>query len=274
MGIWADLAFDTLVGLWPMALAFGLLALAVKRRTILNAVRASHRETLTNIGLVALNSVFLAPFLLFPGDWLGAQLGLFSQWEVFWDALPAVATGAAAFLLVEFTIYWRHRFEHTKMWWPIHAVHHSDETITWLTLLRKHPFAKALSGVVDHLPLVLAGFPLWAIALAVAIRGWWGFFIHADVPWTLGPLGKVMMSPAAHRLHHIDDLELCGANYGNTITLWDRMFGTYTDPRPYLNCKTGVCGGSRGLVGELARPFVRERKAFAGTDQPAIKSLA
>ena len=96
------------------------------------------------------------------------------------------------------------------------------------------------------------------IALAAVIRSWWGFFIHADLPWTLGPLGKVLMSPAAHRLHHIDDLVLCGANYGNTLTLWDRLFGTYVDPQPYLNCATGVCGGSRGLVGELARPFVRD----------------
>jgi hypothetical protein len=25
-------------------------------------------------------------------------------------------------------------------------------------------------------------------------------FIHADLPWTLGLMGKVLMSPAAHRL--------------------------------------------------------------------------
>jgi hypothetical protein len=27
-----------------------------------------------------------------------------------------------------------------------------------------------------------------------------GYFIHADLPWTLGLMGKVLMSPAAHRL--------------------------------------------------------------------------
>ena len=258
MQAWAHHTYDLAHELLPVMAAFALLAVLVKRRAIIAAMRRSQRETMTNIGLVALNSVFLAPFIVLPKAWLEAQMGLFPGLANFWDVVPAAFAGVAAFLLAEFTIYWRHRLEHHRLWWPIHAVHHSDETITWFTLLRKHPLAKLLSAVVDHLPLLLIGLPLWAIALAAVIRSWWGFFIHADVPWTLGPLGKVLMSPAAHRLHHIDDLVLCGGNYGNTLTLWDRLFGTYVDPQPYLNCATGVCGGSRGLVGELARPFVRD----------------
>lgn len=268
MQAWAQSTYDLARELAPVLGVFAPLAVLVKRRAIIDAVRRAHRETLTNIGLVALNSVFLAPFILLPKVWLEAQVSLFPGLANMWDTAPAALAGLAAFLLAELTIYWRHRLEHHRWWWPIHAVHHSDETITWLTLLRKHPLAKLLSAVVDHLPLLLLGLPLWTIALAAVIRSWWGFFIHADVPWTLGPLSKVLMSPAAHRLHHIDDLEQCGANYGNTLTLWDRLFGTYTDPAPYLNCRTGVCGGSRGLVGELVRPFVRERSRE--TESPEI----
>jgi sterol desaturase/sphingolipid hydroxylase (fatty acid hydroxylase superfamily) len=258
MQLWAQSLSDLARELAPVMVVFALLALAVKRRAIVAALRRSHRETMTNLGLVALNGVLLAPFILVPKAWLEAQVGLIPELARMWDAAPAASAGPAAFLLAEFTIYWRHRLEHHRAWWPIHAVHHSDETITWLTLLRKHPLAKLLSAVFDHLPLLLVGLPLWSIALAAVIRSWWGFFIHADVPWTLGPLGKVLMSPAAHRLHHIDDLEKCGANYGNTLTLWDRLFGTYVDPARYLNCRTGVCGGSRGLIGELARPFSKD----------------
>ena len=46
-----------------------------------------------------------------------------------------------------------------------------------------------------------------------------------------------------------------GANYGNTVTLWDRRFGTYRDPAPHLNCETGIAEGTRGFLGELGRPF-------------------
>ncbi len=272
MQAWAQSTYEIARELAPVLGVFALLAVLVKRRAIVGALRRSHRETLTNIGLVALNGVFLAPFILFPADWLNAQIGLLPSLEQLWNAAPPMVAALVALLLAEFTVYWRHRLEHHRWWWPIHAVHHSDEAITWLTLLRKHPLAKLLAAIVDHLPLVLLGLPLWAIALAALIRSWWGFFIHADLPWTLGPLGRWLMSPAAHRLHHIDDLEMCGANYGNTLTLWDRLFGTYTDPAPYLNCKTGVCGGSRGLVGELARPFVRHRGEEAASGDHTLTS--
>jgi sterol desaturase/sphingolipid hydroxylase (fatty acid hydroxylase superfamily) len=107
----------------------------------------------------------------------------------------------------------------------------------------------------DLLPVLLLGLPIWAIMLAALVRAWWGYFIHPDVPWTLGPLGKVMMAPAARRLHHIRDETLMGANFGNTITLWDRLFGTYTDPAPYVDCETGIAEGTRDVAGELLRPF-------------------
>ena len=116
--------------------------------------------------------------------------------------------------------------------------------------------------MVDVWLLFLLGFPQWAVAGAIFLRSWWGFFIHADVPWTLGALGKVLISPAAHRLHHIRDEALMGANFGNTVTLWDRLFGTYVDPAGHLDCETGIAEGTRGLLGELGRPF--ERRYWPG----------
>ena len=75
------------------------------------------------------------------------------------------------------------------------------------------------------------------------------------MPWTLGPLGEILVSPAAHRLHHIRDETLMGSNYGNMLTLWDRLFGTWLDPAPHLGCATGIAEGTRGVWGELARPW-------------------
>jgi sterol desaturase/sphingolipid hydroxylase (fatty acid hydroxylase superfamily) len=42
----------------------------------------------------------------------------------------------------------------------------------------------------------------------------------------LSPLA--LTSPQEHVLHHTVDLQ---GNYGNFTTLWDRLFGTYLDPR-------------------------------------------
>lgn len=247
--------FDKMLLLAPAALVFAIVALAVKRNRVWAAFTDARNETLTNIGLLAINTLALVPLLVLPTERWNDAIALFTSAAAFWDRQPVIFALAATLLTGEFVVYWRHRVEHSRVLWPIHAVHHSDTAMTWLALLRKHPLSYAFSLFVDISLLLLLGLPAWTIAACALARTWWGYFIHADLPWTLGVLGNWLISPAAHRLHHIDDLELCGSNYGGMLTVWDRVFGTYVDPEPYKNCTTGVAGGSRGLAGELTRPF-------------------
>lgn len=239
----------------PLALIFIALAVAVKRRRVFDGLRGARREIGTNFGLMLFNGVVLVPLVAVP---LTAYRRLIPREPLlldFWNGLPAALTLIAAIALIDLAAYWRHRLEHSRALWPVHATHHADEAMNWLTLHRKHPLGELLSLFLDLVPVLLLGLPIWAITAAALLRGWWGYFIHADVPWTLGPLGKVLMSPAAHRLHHIRDEALMGANFGNTITLWDRLFGTWTDPAPYVNCETGIAEGTRNVLGELKRPL-------------------
>ncbi|MBX7540805.1 sterol desaturase family protein [Qipengyuania sphaerica] len=251
---------------------FGLLALVTKRGRIVEAVRRCHREFMTNLGLTFINAVFLAPLFLVPDGWLRNAVGAPDALVAFWEDVPGLVTFAVAVLAFDFVVYWRHRLEHTRLFWPIHATHHADTAIHWLSILRKHPLSKLLSTLVDIMLLLLLGIPEWIVGIAGTVRGIWGFFIHADVPWTLGIFGKVLISPAAHRLHHIRDEALMGTNFGNTVTLWDKLFGTYLDPKPYLNCETGIAEGTRGLGGELWRPF--ERRYWGKAPAPAAETEA
>ena len=73
MQAWAHHTYDLAHELLPVMAAFALLTVLVKRRAIIAAMRRSQRETMTNIGLVALNSVFLAPFIVLPKAWLEAS---------------------------------------------------------------------------------------------------------------------------------------------------------------------------------------------------------
>ena len=145
----------------------------------------------------------------------------------------------------------------TPFLWRFDATHHADEHLHWLSVLRKHPVSSLLSRTVDVLPLLVLGLPPVAVFIANIVRSAWGYFIHCDVPWTLGHAGRWLMSPAAYRLHHIRDEALMGTNYGNTVTLWDRVFGTYCDPAPFVNCVTGIEEGTRDFFGELGRPWER-----------------
>jgi hypothetical protein len=45
---------------------------------------------------------------------------------------------------------------------------------------------------------------------------------HANLPWTFGPLGKVIVSPAYHRLHHASKGRI-DLNLGSVFTIWDVM---------------------------------------------------
>lgn len=274
MGIFLEILRNTVMGLVPLAAIFAVLALATKQRAALAGWAEARREIGTNLGLLLFNKLIWVPLVAIPifafHDNL-PQLGLFAG---FWAGLPAALVVVLALVLIDLAAYWRHRLEHTRELWRIHATHHADEAMSWLTLNRKHPLGEALSLLCDLVPVLLLGVPMWAIAAAALLRSWWGYFIHADVPWTLGPIGRVLMSPAAHRLHHIRDEALMGSNYGNTITLWDRLFGTYIDPAPYKNCETGIAEGTRDVMGELLRPFEARYRRAAPVPAPAPDEAA
>jgi hypothetical protein len=46
-----------------------------------------------------------------------------------------------------------------------------------------------------------------------------GTLQHANLRWTFGPLGRVIVSPAYHRLHH--DRANQAVNLGVVLTIWD-----------------------------------------------------
>jgi sterol desaturase/sphingolipid hydroxylase (fatty acid hydroxylase superfamily) len=251
----AQQSWSVVAALAPAAMVFAVVTLATKRTSALAALRRAGNESALNLSLVVINSVVLASLLTLLTDGMKTHLGLFPALGDFWLGLPELPLLVLALLIDEGTVYWRHRAEHSALLWPIHATHHSDETVTWLTLLRKHPLSHFFGNVVDSIPLILLGFPAWAVVGSTLIRTWWGYFIHADLPWTFGPVGKWLMSPAAHRLHHIDDEVLKDKNFGGFFSIYDRLFGTFDDAAQHLGCKTGIAGGSRSLSGELARPF-------------------
>ncbi|PLK24880.1 sterol desaturase family protein [Porphyrobacter sp. TH134] len=248
--------------LLPIALLFAAVAAVTKRDALLAGLKRARPEIATNLALLIVNTVVLVPLVAVPVVAATELIPRSGALVAFWESMPAALAVLAAILLIDLVAYWRHRFEHARALWPIHATHHADEAMNWLSLRRKHPLGEALSIIFDGLLVIAIGLPFWAIMAAFVLRSWWGYFVHADVPWTLGPVGRVLISPAAHRLHHIRDERLMGYNFGNTVTLWDKLFGTYRDPAPYLNCETGIAEGTRDLLGELARPFeARYRRA-------------
>lgn len=112
--------------------------------------------------------------------------------------------------------------------WRLHAVHHSQEELSVLTAFRAHPLVHVsfLVALIPTLVLVGAG-PIPAVVFA--IYAGYGAMTHANVRWGFGPLGRVLVSPAYHRVHHAADGRT-DVNLGTVLTVWDRLSGRAVMP--------------------------------------------
>ncbi|MBS0334131.1 MAG: sterol desaturase family protein [Proteobacteria bacterium] len=240
------------------ALAFAVLAWLTKGwRGALGGARAAAGETRINLVIVAVDAIVTGPWLTVGAAILLdalARHGLHLQTTPLWARVGRWPTVVAAVLAGDFIGYWRHRLQHSRWLWPAHAVHHSDRRLTWLSLERMHPIDRA-GTLMDTVLLTALGFPPAALAANALVRHYWGYVIHADVPWTLGRLNWVFNSPAMHRWHHVRDIEVSGSNFATVFSLWDRAFGTYYQPGPCA-APLGVDEDlGDGALGQYAHPF-------------------
>lgn len=219
---------------WP-ALFFFVLGLIVKRRSLLVDVRRAARETQLNMKIMVFNVVLVLPliglFYQFIHE-LVTSSGVALIDAGTWAVIPVWMTISAAIFTGDFIGYWRHRLEHTKLIWPAHAVHHSDTEMTWLTLERFHPLNRLTTTLIDNSVLLFLGMPPFALIANGLVRHYYGYFIHADLPWTYGKLSLIFVSPAMHRWHHAADDRFFDKNFATVFSIFDRVFGTYRVPGP------------------------------------------
>lgn len=219
--------------IWP-ALAFATIALVARGMNALRTARAASGEVRTNLLLFAFDLVLIAPLLAL----LIAAAGGFIQTHglalpvSLWSHAPVWLVGFAALFAGDFVAYWRHRLEHVSWLWPGHAIHHSDEAMTWTTGLRFHPLNRVTTALIDTAALALLGLPPWALALNNLVRHYYGLFIHMDLPWTYGLIGRIFVSPAMHRWHHVRDGDGVGENFASIFSVFDQAFGTFHLPGP------------------------------------------
>lgn len=235
------------IGLLIPAVFFLCLGYVVKRRALFGDMRRALPETGLNIQILLFNVVFTVPVIVIVANvltdfWHASGLVLLSPAQ--WQGWPVLAVIFVAIVVGDFVGYWRHRFEHSSFLWPSHAVHHSDTEMTWLSLERFHPINRLTTFAIDSSVLFILGLPPYAVIANALVRHYYGFFIHADLPWTYGRLNVLFVSPAMHRWHHSADEAAHGSNFATVFGLWDWAFGTHYVPGP--------CKGPLGVTDEIA----------------------
>lgn len=248
------------------ALFFLICTVAYRRGTWMDDLRKGIPESELNLKIIAFNSVIgfplVAILLTAFHSWI-KQSGLILFQPSDWDWMPAPLVLFITVFLCDFFNYWRHRLEHSPLLWPSHAVHHSDTTVTWSTSVRWHPINLLTFQGLAGGAMLMMGFPVWALIFNSMLRGYYGFFIHAHLPWTYGKLGKIFVSPAMHRWHHSAEEKAFNKNYAEIFCIFDRAFGTYYLPGP--------CDGPVGVSDDI-QPTLRSQLTYAFTPK-AYKGL-
>jgi sterol desaturase/sphingolipid hydroxylase (fatty acid hydroxylase superfamily) len=257
---WFD-GLETLKSLIPAAVFFLALGMLVKRSALFADMRRAAAETGLNLQIIVFNLIFVGPLIVILSQmliWVFRTQGWALVDRAVWVGLPSIPVMLLGIFIGDFVGYWRHRLEHTRLLWPSHAVHHSDTEMTWLTLERFHPINRITTVVIDTAVLMVLGMPAEAVIANNLVRHYYGYLIHADLPWTYGPLGKLFVSPAMHRWHHAADPAAFDTNYATVFSIFDRAFGTFRVPGP--------CTVPLGVTDKMA-PTLAGQIGYAFTPQ-------
>jgi len=186
---------------------------------------------------------------------------------------PSWVQIAVAFLLADFLSYWIHRaYHHFPVFWSFHVVHHTSEELDWLSTSRLHPLSQIADTAVVAAMLLLMGLPVTAVVAANIIIGASALLVHANVRWNFGFLQNLLVSPLFHQWHHacVDENSRDHiGNYGATLSIWDRMFGTWSLPAFKRPSRFGVEDGPRvTLLDLVVHPLRACWRLISGTSTP------
>ncbi len=146
--------------------------------------------------------------------------------------MPSVAKILMAMIVADFCLYWVHRSMHRRrILWLTHVFHHSIDELWWLSGSRTS-FVHLLIFSAPQIFIVYYVFHMTpiesgiAFSIGVIVNVW----IHTNLSVDLGQLEWLIITPNFHRIHHAARGH-SGKNLGFVLTIWDRMFSTYANPR-------------------------------------------
>jgi sterol desaturase/sphingolipid hydroxylase (fatty acid hydroxylase superfamily) len=209
---------------------FVLLALAEAADVRKQRANADRREArlFTNFGFSAfvLLAGGLYPLIRVSAAAAAQRLGIGLANQV---ALPWLAVFAMTLLAQTFVYYWMHRWMHdAPFFWRIHRVHHADSAVDVSTSLRKHPLELIVTLPVA-LVILAIGAPVSVVVACQVVILAATIWQHSDVrlPTKVDrALALLIMTPRLHRLHHNPVRIVRDSNFGELLTIWDRLFGT------------------------------------------------
>jgi len=186
------------------------------------------------------NSLFMIPAA--PIQFL---LGLLVVKTIDWDTvhhwgflnwIPGLsnplALFIASFIIFDFFEYVYHVIMHkVKRLWMFHLVHHSDRVVDVSTTLREHPGETLVRLLFLVLWVFISGIFFWVLLFRQFIQIVSNVFAHSNFRISEKAdkiIGLIFITPNIHHVHHHYKQPYTDNNYGDILSIWDRIFGTFT----------------------------------------------
>lgn len=210
-------------------------------------------------------AVVAAPLALWT---TAVTLTLASSLQLAWEhphleASPLQVSVAYALVLLlvdDATRYLLHRALHRLPWlMKVHAVHHSAELMSPLTLKRIHPIEGLLYSIrYATVAGVVTGFFFYFFRSNLNLKGALAAHValltvhyglanlrHSPIWLSYGSLvERLLISPAQHQLHHSRNRALQNQNYGSIFAVWDLLGGTWSAAGQKRRLRFGLKNGS------------------------------
>jgi sterol desaturase/sphingolipid hydroxylase (fatty acid hydroxylase superfamily) len=202
----------------------------------------------------------LAGAVVLPLGLVGLAAAGLAPWQGI-GALPGWAAFVLGWAVMDAAVWAQHRAFHAVPWlWRLHRVHHGDTVMDVSTGLRFHPGELVLSLLWKGLVAVLLGVPPEAVAAFQIGLSAMALFTHANIALP-GPVERVLrtviVTPQAHLVHHHPQRAFTDSNFGNLLSLWDRLAGTWRERAPDGALGLGGTARPDTLASLLADPFRR-----------------
>ena len=227
---------------------------------------------LVNVGLSALLKVVTFGIILF-----------------FYNAVPwSIPKTWWAYILclvcIDFARYWAHRVAHVnRFWWATHVTHHNSEKYNWSVSFRLG-WTQHIK-IIFFIPVALMGFDPVLFFICHQIEVLYQFWIHTEYIRKLpAPIEYIFTTPSHHRVHHSRNENYIDKNFGSTLIIWDRIFGTFmpetekadygiTKPVNSYNPITLNFHEWKALIQDVAKSrSIKEARAMAFTNPSKLEA--
>jgi sterol desaturase/sphingolipid hydroxylase (fatty acid hydroxylase superfamily) len=137
------------------------------------------------------------------------------------------------FIALDFLEYVYHVTMHRVAgFWRFHLVHHTDLKLDVSTTVREHPGETVLRNSFQLMWVFICGASFEVIVLRQTVQTLSNILAHTALRLPAGPgrvLGWIFITPNLHHVHHHFELPYTNRNYGDVFSIWDRLFGTFTE---------------------------------------------